>query len=300
MKSIKRILWAYDGSEESRYALKYAIYLAKTFNSEITGLHVNTITDLRFTYYSHYAYFMEKAAEDHDKEFTLKLDCIKNHLDSEKIKFNSKIIRGYSDIEIATILEKENFDLVVMGVTGRGLLGRMLIGSTTSKVIEKSQTPVFAVRKPEIQNEVKISKILVPIDISEKFESAFNNAVELAEIFECNITVIYVINIGLNFYEIPKDLIDEILDETKTELKKRIDKVKEKFSKDQNHQPIIRPKILFGMNAGIKIADYAKKNNFDLIVMNTHAKKTLSTRILGSVTNQVIQNSYCPVLAMKP
>ena len=38
--NIQKILWASDGSRESEEALNYARFLAKRFNSEITGIYV--------------------------------------------------------------------------------------------------------------------------------------------------------------------------------------------------------------------------------------------------------------------
>ena len=48
------------------------------------------------------------------------------------------------------------------------------------------------------------------------------------------------------------------------------------------------------------IVDRAKTEEFDLIVMATRGKSGLSRLFLGSVTEQVIRNAPCPVLAIPP
>jgi nucleotide-binding universal stress UspA family protein len=48
------------------------------------------------------------------------------------------------------------------------------------------------------------------------------------------------------------------------------------------------------------IVELAKKEEVDLIIMATQGRGGLSRMILGSVTEQVIRNAPCPVLAIPP
>ncbi|MGI9534619.1 MAG: universal stress protein [Thermodesulfobacteriota bacterium] len=70
--------------------------------------------------------------------------------------------------------------------------------------------------------------------------------------------------------------------------------------KSNNFNLKIRKKHLVDLHPAMKITNYAKKNNFDLIVMNSHSKGNLERFFLGSVTEDVIRNSRCPVLSIKP
>jgi nucleotide-binding universal stress UspA family protein len=48
------------------------------------------------------------------------------------------------------------------------------------------------------------------------------------------------------------------------------------------------------------IVERAKTEGVDLIIMTTHGRGGLSRMFLGSVTDQVIRNAVCPVLAIPP
>ncbi|MEO1297479.1 MAG: universal stress protein [Cyanobacteria bacterium J06636_16] len=48
-----------------------------------------------------------------------------------------------------------------------------------------------------------------------------------------------------------------------------------------------------------KIIGYAKEINADLIVMSSHGRKDISRFFLGSVAEQVVRLSPCPVLVLK-
>jgi len=46
------------------------------------------------------------------------------------------------------------------------------------------------------------------------------------------------------------------------------------------------------------IVEWVKKNAVDLIVMSTHGRSGLPRMMLGSVTEKVLRNAHCPVLAI--
>ncbi|MEO0397343.1 MAG: universal stress protein [Cyanobacteria bacterium P01_A01_bin.137] len=48
-----------------------------------------------------------------------------------------------------------------------------------------------------------------------------------------------------------------------------------------------------------KIVDYAQEIDADLIVMPSHGRKGVSRFLIGSVAEQVVRLSHCPVLILK-
>ncbi len=47
------------------------------------------------------------------------------------------------------------------------------------------------------------------------------------------------------------------------------------------------------------IADYATKNDADLIIMATHGRSGISRWVLGSVADRVLRSSCVPVLMVR-
>ena len=173
---IQMILWAYDGSKESDEALNYSVFLAKKFGSEITGVYVSVMPILSM--YLSYPYFeselffsLMEQAEKHYKE---KLASIESDLASQGLRFNGRVVKGEPGKDIVEIARNEKSDLIVMGKRGLGLIDRVLIGSTTLKVLRESDIPVLSVKKRDEKSTVEIKNILVPYDISEKNDSALN------------------------------------------------------------------------------------------------------------------------------
>ena len=62
----------------------------------------------------------------------------------------------------------------------------------------------------------------------------------------------------------------------------------------------INTDVIRGISTSTAIVDYASNKNANLIIINTHGRKGVRRLILGSVTEKVIQESTCAVLALKP
>ena len=56
---------------------------------------------------------------------------------------------------------------------------------------------------------------------------------------------------------------------------------------------------LVDLQTALKITEYANKNKFDLILMNSHNKGKIEKYFLASVTEEVVRNSKIPVVSIK-
>jgi nucleotide-binding universal stress UspA family protein len=57
----------------------------------------------------------------------------------------ARVVSGTPADEIVRVAEETNADLIVMGVTPRGALGRRIFGSTAARVIRTANRPVLAI-----------------------------------------------------------------------------------------------------------------------------------------------------------
>lgn len=295
---IEKILWAYDGSKESLEALNYAVFLAKIFGSEITGVYVSVMHIMSmYINYPHaeseiFYSMMEKAEKDRQA----RLNSIEAELANQGLRFKGMVLKGDPAKDIVGLASDEKSDLIVMGKRGHGLIDRMLIGSTTLRVLKESHIPVLAVKKRNEKETVEIKNILVPLDISEKDDSALEYAIELANTLNANLSVLHIVRLESFDFEIPYNLLENLIPYASAELKKRVEKLKIKLGVRSE----IKTEAIHGLNTALSIANYASSNNIDLTVTNTHGRKGIKRLILGSVTEKVIQESHCSVLALKP
>jgi nucleotide-binding universal stress UspA family protein len=166
---IKRVLWATDGSGEAELALEYAKYLAKLSGAEIIGVHVIPLP----------VQLLFESLRDEDEEFrewqskverrvSDRFVEVRNELLHSGIKFDGVILKGIPSDKIREFSRLRKADIIVMGKQGHGLIESMMVGSETVKVLKSSHIPVLAAKRPEPGKEIKISSIVVLIDLADE------------------------------------------------------------------------------------------------------------------------------------
>ncbi|MEM4713489.1 MAG: universal stress protein [Candidatus Bathyarchaeia archaeon] len=125
-----------------------------------------------------------------------------------------------------------------------------------------------------------MKKILVGVDGSEYAEKALKQAIEIAEKFLAEVTVV-------NVYHAPsgQDVSQKILDRAK----KILENSKVKFKLVSVLSPNT-PKI---------ITDMAEKENFDLVVVGSRGIGAVHAYLIGSVCNKICYDSPVSVLIVK-
>lgn len=142
---IKKILVLLDGSKNSFRALDQAIILAEATNSIIIGLNVVSFYTMGFQPFTSVTIHspIEKVLEKESLQFMkqAKLRCSKNN-----VSFSSLIIHGPEGRTIVSFIQKNKFDLVVVGSRGRGSMREIFLGSVSNYVLHRTHTPVLIVK----------------------------------------------------------------------------------------------------------------------------------------------------------
>lgn len=158
---IKKILYATDLSETARHAYGYTASLANRYGAGVTILHVLEET-------SSYRDSLVVNIIGEDKWRQLRkanekqaVEMIKKRLQSfceeastqlptcPFITDNVVVRIGHPVEEIVKMAENEDFDLVIMGAHGQGLLEDAMIGSTSRRVLRRCKKPVLVIRLPK-------------------------------------------------------------------------------------------------------------------------------------------------------
>lgn len=139
----KKILLATDGSAPAVKATKIAVALAKEVGAELTAVFVRTGEDVLL-------YPEERLADEvlsgvHPSEAGIEL--AKKFAEANGVKCTTQILRGGVAPQIVKFAEREGFDLIVLGDTGRTGLARLAMGSVAEAVVKASSVPVLVVKK---------------------------------------------------------------------------------------------------------------------------------------------------------
>ena len=154
---IKKILYATDLSVNANYAFGYALNVAMSNDAKISIINVFE-KHLSQTNIAKRSVDFETAKERlTDKiKSDLSIYCDKEHIDDciyNKLIGEIYVATGLPVDVIINKAKENDYDLIVMGTHGHGLLFSALIGSTARKMVQFSEIPVLVVRLPEEMNE---------------------------------------------------------------------------------------------------------------------------------------------------
>ena len=138
-------------------------------------------------------------------------------------------------------------------------------------------------------------KILVPLDGSELAECVLPHVETITN--GCGISEVVFVRVYEPLHAVAQDyILPEDSQQKGIEIAKNyLNNIKEKVKYDN---AIVSSTVLVG-RAPEGIADYASKNNFDLIVIATHGHSGLSRWVWGGVADRILRSASIPVLMVR-
>lgn len=145
-------------------------------------------------------------------------------------------------------------------------------------------------------------KILLPTDGSEHANKAAKHAIWLASLSGAELIALNVIETSSLVGLPAEDLIVRIKEMLKEEGRKSLENISDILKENKIEGECQKEvKLTMSTKEGSPsdvIIDTVKKEGVDLIVMGTSGKHGLDRFLLGSVTENVVRSSQCPVLVV--
>jgi nucleotide-binding universal stress UspA family protein len=292
---VKRILWASDGSKESREALRWAEILAHRFGARVVGLSVlETVNRDTLKIPADLRKDILRIDREIEKKETTRLAQVRKALEKRGIKAEIRIARGVAPQEIIKAAHDRAIDLIAMGKRGQTLWGRMLLGSTTASVLREGHVPLLTVRRAA--RKLAVKKILLPTSFSPKDIVSFEWALELAKKFSAALFVLHVIEVHKSYHGVKGGFIGRLRESANKQLRAMLDSV----PIEKRKSVTLVDKVTTFPRAWSGIVNFVQDHGIDMVVMSTHARKGVPRFFLGSVAEAVIEEAPCPVIAVPP
>ena len=141
--------------------------------------------------------------------------------------------------------------------------------------------------------------ILVPVDESPISYTAVEQALSLAKLLNCRVTVMCVVAVdpfvGVDFYKVAPAITDYFM-QAEQNAQNRLAEIQQSFSREGIS---VDTKIIRGVAASEGIVQIANEIGADLIIMGSHGRTGVKKMMLGSVAQNVLTQSPVPVLIVK-
>lgn len=186
------ILVPTDFSDLSKVAIKYALKMAKNLNANVTILHViiriqPTRASVRFKLQS-----LEQEMDKYAKEDLGDLKAEVEKWNKAAIPVQVKIAKG-SNFHDAVKAEAKKLrsGLIVMGTRGASGMKKVVVGTNTTAVIERSIIPVLAI--PELATHTGYKRIVYAADLKD-VDGELQRLKPYLEIFDSSVQIVHVVD----------------------------------------------------------------------------------------------------------
>jgi nucleotide-binding universal stress UspA family protein len=273
---IKNILVPLDGSEHSKAALEYGLWLAQKFNGALFGQHVIDTVSVEGTYfhdisgslgfepYLDFATRMREVLEERGKVI---LEEFSRRCRERGLRHEEFLDMGIVPNEICE--RSKMADLVVLGHRGiNEEFSTGLLGGTAESVTRKCPRPILVSTK----RFKEIERPLLAYDGSHRASAAMESAAELCTQLKLPLTVLYV----------PREekMGEKVLQEARSYLGPYGIEARCELARGYPEQ---------------KIIDYLVNLSYDLLFIGAYGHRRIIEMVLGSTTEYVLRKSPCPV-----
>jgi nucleotide-binding universal stress UspA family protein len=138
-----KLLVPIDGSDDSFRALNHAIFLSKNMTTQITALRVMEYLPL---VYIQSQQTLNTIISKYLKESENILNKSRDIGKKKGVRIETELRKGDAASNIIDYSKKENYDTIIMGRRGMGKLRQLVLGSTSTKVLNHSDCTVVIVK----------------------------------------------------------------------------------------------------------------------------------------------------------
>ena len=233
---------------------------------------------------------LEKLEDEKKGEAKEKLKALEDFL--KPINVRSHVEVGDPADVILDYEEKLNPDIVFLGGHRKGLIEKLLIGSTTEKVVKHGKKSDFVIKGFEVEFK---KKVVIAYDFSKTAQKTAEFSLNFLKNFKVNVEIIHVHeSIDIPLVEKLKHRLESEFFEEK---KRILNELKEKLEREGIRTEV---KFLEGENTVDAISSYVNENpEVELLIIGAKGLSGLKKLILGRTATKLLGKVNKPILIYK-
>jgi nucleotide-binding universal stress UspA family protein len=281
--ALRNILFATDFEASASRALPFAVALADRYGARFYAAHVIPPGAYALARPESIALTLEELQAHASRALNQIIDPLRQHGQC------CGTLLGCGDVPdvLMEFVRNHGVDLVVVGTSSRGGLGKVLLGSTAEEIIRVAPCPVLTVG-PHVTAEgsVRVRSIVYATDFSLGSLRAAEFAVSLAHEYQADLTLVHVVD------EVLTESPDRAIQLTEQRLREMI---------PSEPQLLYEPEVV--VETGLvaeRILAVANELIADIIVMGVRGAGAFAQTAshFGSIAHKVVSLATCPVVTI--
>jgi nucleotide-binding universal stress UspA family protein len=288
MTTIQNILFPVDFSPSCIAMAAYVKRSAAIFGAKVTLVHV-------FDLYSHDALqlYVRSLSEVADEQQNLARDKLNSFLQSEFPVGQCPriLLAGAAAAQITQLARTNGFDLIIMP-THAGRFRRMLLGSTTAKVLNDADCAVLTTQHAETISPRQLDhrEWVCAIGLDIHSQRVLRYASQVAESVHANLTLVHVIPASGPDLPVELDLEERLQSAKREAARRRIEALQ---SAANSHAPV---SMAVGPIRDM-LTEEARRLQADVVVIGRSPQSGVLGR-LRDLSYAITRDAPCPVLSV--
>ena len=223
-------------------------------------------------------------------------------LSGSEVTVEQILAEGEPDAAIVAAAARREVEMIAMASHGRGAVGRAIFGSVTDRVARTAPVPVLILRTPDedVDPNVVLSRIVVPLDGSEIAERALPVASELARQLGVPVHVVRAVDAATALPLAPgvfgaapavdAEVADQIWQEAEVEARSTVTAAVSRLKAEgvDASGAIVNGSPFFAISEVTRPGD--------LLILTSHGRGGVQRWLLGSVAEKLVREADAPVM----
>jgi nucleotide-binding universal stress UspA family protein len=228
-------------------------------------------------------------------------ECV-NCLHADGIDASWQIIEGTPADRIHDIIRERQIDLVVLGAHGTTNASLWNLGSVAQKIVNIAPTSLLLVRPPTAapaeSNRVKFSRIMLPLDASQRAECVLPAAITLSQKHHSQVLLVHVVERPHMPRRTPltareKKLSDTIMQLNSAEAERYLAGLKDRFTLPADTRVILDAPVAPALH------QVSQDERVDLVVLSAHGHTSNMAWPYGSLVASFIAHGNTSVMIVQ-
>jgi len=291
-----RVLVPLDGSPLAECVLPHVRAFAKSFNSQITLVHVleQPSASIGFPKADPLDWYLKKS------EANLYLEALKARLEEAGVVVHTLLLEGRASEQIIELAHTSKVDLLILNGNTEG--NAHSLSSTVMKIMQGVWTSLLLVRTTQpvmtpIQ-DLNYQRLLVPLDGSQRAGAVLTLVTALTRMHHADLLLVHIVTKPEMARHMPLsqddvDLTNRFVERNQEEGRKYLEQIQAHLpEKTQTH-------LMVSDNVAVTLQTLSEQERIDLLVLSAHGYSGEARWPYGSVTNRFITNGTTSLLIIQ-